>query len=310
MKKLLFSILVPTYKAKFLKECIDSVLSQTYTNFELIIVNDASPEDIDSIVSICSDDRLRYYKNKKNIGAVDVVDNWNLCLSYAVGDYVICMGDDDKLLPDCLSVYSQLIEAYPGRSIYHGWTELINEKSEVVMMQEPRPLEESVYSLIWNKWQGRRQFIGDFLYDSCELRKKGGFFKLPMAWGSDNVSAYISASDFGIINSQIPVFQYRVSPLSISSGGSYEKKILGIEGEKMWIENFLSQQPQNSIDVVYWKCIKEYYNTYYENWFVDLIFLDIRENGFSACLKWLKKRRSIQLSFSKVMRLYVKSCIF
>ena len=113
MKKLLFSILVPTYKAKFLKECIDSVLSQTYTNFELIIVNDASPEDIDSIVSICSDDRLRYYKNKKNIGAVDVVDNWNLCLSYAVGDYVICMGDDDKLTPNCLEEYLKLIEKYP-----------------------------------------------------------------------------------------------------------------------------------------------------------------------------------------------------
>ena len=45
-----FSIAIPAFKAKYLKECIDSILAQTYKDFELIIVNDASPEDIDSVV--------------------------------------------------------------------------------------------------------------------------------------------------------------------------------------------------------------------------------------------------------------------
>ena len=133
-----FSVTIPAYKAKYLKECIDSILSQTYTDFELIIVNDASTEDLDSIVSSYTDNRIHYFKNEKNCGAVNVVDNWNKCLSYASGDYIICMGDDDRLCPNCLEEYVKLIERHPGLHIYHAWTEIIDENSKIVRIQEAR----------------------------------------------------------------------------------------------------------------------------------------------------------------------------
>ena len=82
-----YSVTVPACKAQFLAECIDSILAQTYKNFELIIVNDASPQDLDSIVSKYDDPRIRYYKNKVGFGAEHVVGNWNKCLEYATGDY-------------------------------------------------------------------------------------------------------------------------------------------------------------------------------------------------------------------------------
>ena len=188
-----FSITVPAYKAQFLKECIDSILAQTYPNFELIIVNDASPEDLDLIVNAYSDNRIRYYKNKVNCGAVNVVDNWNKCLEYATGDYLICMGDDDMLAPDCLTEYLQLMKCYPDLDIYHGRTEIINEHTKFYMLQEARPKYESVYSLIWHRWKGRAQFIGDFLFRVQALKEKGGFYKLPLAWASDDISANIMA---------------------------------------------------------------------------------------------------------------------
>ena len=83
----LFTIAIPAYKSKFLGEAIKSCLSQTYSNFELLIVDDASPEVLKSVVDRFHDDRIRFYRNEKNCGAVDVVDNWNICLSYAKGDY-------------------------------------------------------------------------------------------------------------------------------------------------------------------------------------------------------------------------------
>ena len=109
-----FSVLIPAYKRKYLKEAIDSILLQTYCHFELIIVDDASPEDIKSVIAEYHDDRIRYFRNEKNCGAINVVDNWNICLAYTQGDYVICMGDDDRMLPCCLEEYCNLIEKYPG----------------------------------------------------------------------------------------------------------------------------------------------------------------------------------------------------
>src|SRR5690606_28530398 len=109
-----FSIGIPAFKARFLKECIDSILSQTFSDFELIIVNDASPENIDDIVKNYSDSRIRYYVNEKNFGAEQVVDNWNKCLSYALGDYFVLMGDDDLMMPNYLYEFSKLIDRYPN----------------------------------------------------------------------------------------------------------------------------------------------------------------------------------------------------
>ena len=103
-----FSVTIPAYKDKYLKEAIDSVLAQTYSNLEVIIVNDASPNNLDIIIAQYSDPRIRYYKNDKNCGAKDVVDNWNICLSYATGEYLICMGDDDRLRVNCLEEYKLL----------------------------------------------------------------------------------------------------------------------------------------------------------------------------------------------------------
>lgn len=236
-----FSIAIPAYKKVYFQECIESILSQTYDNFELIIVDDHSPEDLKSVISSFTDSRIRYYRNETNCGAINVVDNWNKCLDYATGDYIICMGDDDKLLPNCLEEYNQLIRQYPNYEIYHAWTEIINENSEVIRLQEARPIWECVYSMMWHRWNGRLQFIGDYLFKTSTLRKRGGFYKLPLAWASDDITTYIMAQETGIINSQIPLFQYRINSYSISSSGSIKIKMKTINQAESWYKDFLEK---------------------------------------------------------------------
>lgn len=94
-----YSFVLPAYKTGFIKEAIDSILEQTYKDFELIIINDASPEDLNSIVNTYCDERIRYYVNEKNVGGKDLVSQWNHCLQYAVGEYVILASDDDVYFP-------------------------------------------------------------------------------------------------------------------------------------------------------------------------------------------------------------------
>lgn len=251
MEEVKFSVLVPAYKGKYLRECIDSVLSQTYNNFELIIVNDASPEQLKSIVKSFNDNRIHYYENKQNTGALDVVDNWNKCLSYAEGDYVICMGDDDRLSPNCLEEYSKIIKKYPGLGVYHAGTQIIDENSRPITFTEKRPEYESVYSLIWHRMRGRTQFIGDFLYDTKKLKANGGFYKLPLAWGSDDVTAYIAAKDRGIANVDAPIFQYRSNRQTISNTGHIEEKLIAHKQYKTWLRDFLSVTPADENDRLY-----------------------------------------------------------
>ena len=219
MNDIFFSITIPAYKSLYLKEAIDSCLNQTYVNFELIIVDDNSPNDIKSIVNQFSDSRLFYYRNSNNCGALNVVDNWNLCLQHTTGDYIMLIGDDDKLPRDSLKNYVQIIENYPNCNVYHGRTILIDEDSQPIYIQEARPACESLSSAIWHRIDGRQQFIGDFLFNTHCLRERGGFLKLPLAWGSDDLSVFYSINEEGLGNCNEPCFCYRVNRYSITSSG-------------------------------------------------------------------------------------------
>lgn len=293
-----FSITIPAYKTSYLKECIESILAQTYTDFELIIVNDASPEDLTSIVHSFDDSRIRYYINEKNCGAINVVDNWNKCLSYATGDYIICMGDDDKLLPTCLEEYKKLIELHPNLGVYHAWTQIIDEKSNIIRMQEKRPEIESVYSMMWGRWSGRIQFIGDFLFDRKILLRNGGFYKLPLAWASDDITAYTAAQDTGIANMQVPGFQYRVNSLTISNNGNAKIKLLAINQEGEWYKHFLKDNDQKLDDVneTFRKMLLERIYNILNKKRVGTIVQDLSINGLYKIYFYYIKRKNYKLT--------------
>jgi len=283
---------------------MESILNQTYTDFELIVVDDASPENLEAIVNQFSDKRIRFYRNEKNCGAVDVVDNWNICLDYSKGDYVICMGDDDKLLPNCLEEYARLIAIYPNRHIFHARTQIINEHSEFYMIQEPRPIEESVYSMIWNRWLGRVQYIGDFLFETKTLKANGGFFKLPLAWASDDISAFNAAKDGGIVNSQTPLFQYRVSNSTISSIGDTQIKLQAIVQEREWYNVFLRVEPNNEIDVIYRKMILNNIDKHFKKKQLLTIKDDVVKKSNFRVFYWLFKRKRFRLSWGDIIYLF------
>ena len=301
-KNMLFSITIPAYKRAYLKECIDSILSQTYKDFELVIVNDSSPEDLDSIINTYADPRIHYYVNEKNCGAINVVDNWNKCLEYAKGDYIMCMGDDDKLLPNCLEEYAQLIYKHPGLGVYHAWTEIIDENSNFVEMTAARCEYESAYSLLWHRWDNRRlQFIGDFLFDTKQLRQNGGFFKLPLAWASDDITAIIAALPKGVANTQKLCFCYRRNSQTISYTGNILTKMLSIKEEEDWYNSFLRIKPQSETDRKFWLNIKQKTNDYFEIKRARTISKDLKRN-FGKLLFWMWHRQYYRINHKTLIR--------
>jgi glycosyltransferase involved in cell wall biosynthesis len=94
------SVCIPLYRgAAHLGATIDSVLAQTYRDFELLIIDDGSPDESFAIASIYRDARIRCLRNPRNLGPEG---NWNRCLEEATGRYVKLLPQDDVLAPSCL----------------------------------------------------------------------------------------------------------------------------------------------------------------------------------------------------------------
>lgn len=295
-----YSIAIPAYKAKFLSKCISSILRQDYADFELIIVNDASPEDLDSIVNQFDDARIRYYKNEKNCGAENVVDNWNICLSYSKGDYFVLMGDDDEMMPNFLSTFDRLISKFPHLDVYHCRSYIINSQSEIIRLTPSWPELESVYESIWHRMNNfRSQYISDFVYRKDALVEKKGFYKLPVAWASDDISFFEAAKDKGCAHTQEPIFCYRESDITISNSGSVDIKMKAIEGEEKWYENFLeNNKPKNTIDSYFYKQILDNKTKYFLSKRIETIaYNGIREDYLiSDFFSFLKNRKKHKLN--------------
>ena len=313
-----FSITIPTFKKRFLHEAIQSVIDQTYQDWELIIVDDCSPEDIKSVVNpFLSDTRIRYYRNEKNCGAANVVDNWNICLSYCTGDYVICIGDDDRLLPCCLDEYKSLIEEYPNLNVFHAWTQIINAEGDVINLQEPRPKWESAISLIWNRWAYRKnQYIGDFCYKLQFLKAKGGYYKLPLAWGSDDITAVMAAQENGIANTQHFCFQYRDNELTITCSHKHANhKLEASLKEYEWFSHFFEIQANRQLsetDKVYMQTIETQRQDYFRREFGKDCIDGIKGNPFKLP-KYYRNLKSMNYPKSIFIKWYFSSlyhCLF
>ncbi|MFP4578033.1 MAG: glycosyltransferase family 2 protein, partial [Coleofasciculus sp.] len=105
------SVCIPTYnRANYLVESVNSVLSQTYKDFELIICDDGSTDDTPTVVSQWNDARIRYIRHAKNIGRSK---NMRSGFDTAQGNYFIKFDDDDALTPEFLAKTVAVLEAEP-----------------------------------------------------------------------------------------------------------------------------------------------------------------------------------------------------
>ena len=98
------SVCIPTYNGgKYLRECLDGVLSQTFGDFELVIVDDDSKDGTLDIVNeyAAHDRRIKLYRNPRNLG---LVGNWNQCFDLAEGEWLKFVFQDDTIDSQCLDI--------------------------------------------------------------------------------------------------------------------------------------------------------------------------------------------------------------
>lgn len=121
MMKPAISVLMPCYNSEqYIREAIDSILSQTFSDFEFIIINDGSTDHSEDIISSYNDPRIIYKKNDKNIGLVKTL---NKGINIAKGRYIVRMDSDDISLPSRFQKLFSFMENNTEIGICGSWIE-------------------------------------------------------------------------------------------------------------------------------------------------------------------------------------------
>ena len=130
MEKELISVILPAYNAeRFLKEAIDSILAQTYTDFELIILNDGSTDRTEEIILSYDDPRIRYVKNETNLKLIKTL---NKGIELAKGKYIARMDADDISLPTRFEKEIRYMEEHPNCDVVSVLPYVMSESGEIL----------------------------------------------------------------------------------------------------------------------------------------------------------------------------------
>lgn len=125
------SVLTPIYNTNIghLCECIESIINQTFTDFEFIILND-SPDNkrLKKIIGTYDDKRIKYYENEKNIG---ISASRNRLLDLARGEYIAIFDHDDISMPDRLARQVAFLDAHPNVGVVSGLLQCFGDRNDV-----------------------------------------------------------------------------------------------------------------------------------------------------------------------------------
>ncbi len=123
------SVIVPTYKgARFIGETLASILGQTFSDLEVLVIDDASPDNTVDVVSAIKDSRIRLIRNESNLG---VAHTRNKAAALARGQYITPHDQDDLSEPTRFEKQIALLEANPTINVVGSWVRTFGDSDEV-----------------------------------------------------------------------------------------------------------------------------------------------------------------------------------
>ncbi len=251
------SFVLPAYKGKFLRRAIGSILEQTFADFELVVVDDGSPEDLASIVAGFSDSRVTFRRYDNNLGGQDLVGAWNRAMKLARGEFTVLASDDDVYHPRYLKEMLSLAKKYPHTNLFHCRIAIIDENEKVFEVGERGPEYETCARMLYARGATRRiQRAAEFMFRTAAFRSGGGFVWMPRAWYSDDATWLSLSRSGGVACSPELLFMARDSSLNICSCRTdVVEKLKAGELFRKWVHAFIETcEPVDEDDMA---CLKE-----------------------------------------------------
>lgn len=137
------SVVIPAYNgSKTILETLDSLFKQTFTDFEIIVIDDGSTDNMVELLKQISDPRLRVISFTN--GGLPVARNRGI--DQAQGEFITFIDADDLWTPDKLETQYQALQAYPEAGVVYSWTSFIDENSNFLFAWEPLYYQGDVYA--------------------------------------------------------------------------------------------------------------------------------------------------------------------
>jgi glycosyltransferase involved in cell wall biosynthesis len=219
------SVCIPTYnRAGMLKEAVEAVLAQTFTDFELIVSDNASTDGTESVVRSFDDPRIRYVKNERNIGHRE---NWNQCLSLARGEYIALIPDDDQMMPDNLDAKVDMLTRHPNVGLVHSKYHVIDEHGDITQRnvnRGPQRHEDAVergYDLLTTLLQDNAIHESTVMFRRACYTRLGGFSReLVCVFDYEYWMRLAAYYDVGFVAKPLVEWRQHSGSLTISSFSS------------------------------------------------------------------------------------------
>ncbi|GJL51096.1 MAG: hypothetical protein NPIRA01_23230 [Nitrospirales bacterium] len=192
----LVTIGIPTYNRAngFLPQALESAIAQTYENLEIIVSDNCSSDDTETVVKGYGDPRVKYFRHPKNIGPLG---NSNFCLKQAKGIYFLQLHDDDIIDADFIDACMKIEHTSPNVGVIRTGVRVIDEKGNVIHSHRNTVDGPSLkdYFLAWfeNKTSW---YLCNTLFQTKGLQEGGGFYS-KCHHVSDGVAIVYMAHKFG-----------------------------------------------------------------------------------------------------------------
>ena len=291
----MISVIMPTHNTDILmlKEAVDSILNQTYTDFEFIIIDDCSQNETPQYLASLSDERIRVITNTENLG---ITKSLNVGLRAAEGDYIARMDADDISLPDRFQRQFDFMEANPDIIVCGTWIQAFGGKHYI----QKRVIPEREYlrcSMLFGNQYGLSHPTAFFR--ASELRKHSIEYDEELPTAQDYGMWSVCCEYGNIANVPEILLHYRVHDKQIS----IEKHSIQMECTKLVQKKLLSRlciEALSDVDTHYQACFETGVTSKAEKWFTKLTSINKNKGiydrcAFKKCLRDMKRCKLEQL---------------
>jgi len=206
------SVLMSAYNAeKYISESIESILNQTFNDFEFIIINDGSTDNTEKIIKSYNDKRIKYI-SQENIG---VSKSLNRGLKIATGKYIAKLDADDVSYPERLEEQFKFMENNPTYVVCGCYADVIDESGNYIYVYNNIPSYDEDIRKTMN-------YKNCFIHSSTFYRREialsiGGYYEPIRQYFEDYMFFYQILKEGKGYNIKKPLIKYRIAPDSITS---------------------------------------------------------------------------------------------